>query len=531
MNRVWILAVVGLLATMTVSMPVAAQQAEQPERAEVARAPWFDNDLSTVQRIDAGDPIATAVEISRARFDDAEAQVVVVSRDDVFADSLAGTVWAHHGPILLTAPDRLDSRVESEIGRVLPAGGIVYLLGGTGALSPAVEAQLASDGWDVRRLSGASRVETSIEVAREWYANWGRYHDRVVLARADSWADSITVGVWASGRMPIVLTPGTETHPAIIDYINEEWLRWFIVAGGNAAIRTDVVRSYIDSSPWPVSEVDETFLAGVTRTSTAAVFDTWYNGPYFNDIAGASHHVVINGFAEDGWTYGLPATALTTGDLRGRNVSLMLVDTDRIDIPVAARVSTCFDTNRHILVVGPETHVSADVADAMADECVPDVIHPRPGDTWLCDRLGDLVDRVYTEPVDGGEWVNPPEWFDTFDGLSGACEAPGTVVLVADSGNAFTAAVDSKHRYWTHENAPDDVVRVDTTHRGSHVHGWVAVDKEGDWFAADLQIDNPTNGRSAFFQNVGLRSPQSGDWVQVNRDVLLDEMVGLTEMR
>jgi hypothetical protein len=528
---VWILAVVGLLATMTVSMPVAAQQADQPERAEVARAPWFDDDLSTVQRIDAGDPIATAVEISRARFDDAEAQVVVVSRDDVFADSLAGTVWAHHGPILLTAPDRLDSRVESEIGRVLPAGGIVYLLGGTGALSPAVEAGLASDGWDVRRLSGASRVETSIEVAREWYANWGRYHDRVVLARADSWADSITVGVWAAGRMPIVLTPGTETHPAIVDYINEEWLRWFIVAGGNAAIRTDVVRSYIDSSPWPVSEVDETFLAGVTRTSTAAVFDTWYNGPYFNDTAGASHHVVINGFAEDGWTYGLPATALTTGDLRGRNVSLMLVDTDRIDIPVAARVSTCFDTNRHVLVVGPESRVSADVVDAMADRCVPDVIHPRPGDTWLCDRLGDLVDRVYTEPVDGGEWVNPHDWFDTFDGLSGACEAPGHHVLIGDFGPAFTTAVDDKHRDWDERDEAAGFPRVDLNHEGARVHGWAVPGDKGEWLAGDFQIDNPATGRSAFIHVSGRRSTASGEWSPLDQDALLDELVALTEMR
>ncbi|AXV09783.1 hypothetical protein DVS28_b0013 (plasmid) [Euzebya pacifica] len=529
MSRVLSAALV--LLVMIVFVPPASatgtQSDEVPDsrRTESSRAPWFDADPETVQRIDAGDPIGTAVEVSRVRFADETAELVVISRDDVFADSLAGTVFATRGPILLTGSEALDGRVAAEVDRVLPAGGIVYLLGGTSALSPQVE--LALEGYDVRRLSGASRVETSVAVAREFNAHWDPPGGRVVLARSDDWADSITASVWAAGRAPILLTPTSRPHPAVEDYLREDWSHWFVVAGGENAVNESVVDRYMVASTYDNIRVDR--VAGNTRTATAAVFDTWYNGEYDNDIGGASHHVVINGFASDGWVYGLPAAALTTGALRGRNTSLMLVDTNRIDAPVAARVSPCYDLNRHILVVGPTDRVSSRVADAMKADCVGDVIAPVAGDGWLCERLGNVPQEYWNDPIITQTWEHPIDWFDTTS-ITGACYVPRTTLVlggadVVDWGTSWTSLSRS---------TAEQVHPVDLLVDGIPVHGWaydLPSDTHGNtWGAAALFAEGP-DGRVAYIELAGERHQETGEWLRLDDEVLLDFMVDFVRMR
>ena len=96
---------------------------------------------------------AQAVAISQARFADGGAMHVVLSRDDVFADSLAGTSLLRDGPMLLVAPNGLPSETFTELTRVLSDGGRVYLLGGDSAISVVIEDQLTNLGFDVRRLA------------------------------------------------------------------------------------------------------------------------------------------------------------------------------------------------------------------------------------------------------------------------------------------------------------------------------------------------------------------------------------------
>lgn len=97
------------------------------------------------------------------------AQAVVLARGDAFPDALAGGPLASHvqGPLLLTRPDTLPAEVLTEIQRVLPPGGLVYLLGGESSVSATVQNRLLSAGFATRRLSGASRYETAIAIAEE----------------------------------------------------------------------------------------------------------------------------------------------------------------------------------------------------------------------------------------------------------------------------------------------------------------------------------------------------------------------------
>ena len=69
---------------------------------------------------DSEDIAAAAADLSRGTWDDGEATHVVLARDDVFADSLAGASLAGtDGPILFTSPTALDDVTAREIDRVL----------------------------------------------------------------------------------------------------------------------------------------------------------------------------------------------------------------------------------------------------------------------------------------------------------------------------------------------------------------------------------------------------------------------------
>ncbi len=93
---------------------------------------------TTVGRVAGDDRQLTAIEASRADFADGAAATVVLTRDDLFADALAGTplAVAQDGPLLTTTPDGLADDVLAEIQRVLPEGSEVLVLGGPDALPP-----------------------------------------------------------------------------------------------------------------------------------------------------------------------------------------------------------------------------------------------------------------------------------------------------------------------------------------------------------------------------------------------------------
>lgn len=120
-------------------------------------------------RLGGVDRIATAVAISQYDFPaTGSARAVVVGRDDLFADDLAGSPFAAYvgGPLLLTDPSYLDPRTAGEIARILPAGGTVYVLGDTSALSEQVARSVAALGYQVVRVGGPDRWATAVDVAQ-----------------------------------------------------------------------------------------------------------------------------------------------------------------------------------------------------------------------------------------------------------------------------------------------------------------------------------------------------------------------------
>ena len=107
---------------------------------------WAVPAVPQLKRLAGANRDLTAANISQISFPQAQsADSVVIARGDEFADALTGSVLAGQkgGHLLLTQPIRLPSEVAAEVKRVLKSGGTIYLLGGTAAISQAIEAELA----------------------------------------------------------------------------------------------------------------------------------------------------------------------------------------------------------------------------------------------------------------------------------------------------------------------------------------------------------------------------------------------------
>lgn len=198
------------------------------EDGEVDQAP--DSFDAAVFRFAGADRIATALAAWGTNNDDA----VVLARSDDFADALSGVplAVANNAPILLTPPDQLDARVRAALQRRLGRGRRVFLLGGPSAISPVVADALTADGYEVVRLFGADRFETSVVIARDGLGS----PDVALLTTGATFADALSAGAAAAVvGGAVLLTDGTTMPPVVRSYLDatSPSQRWAV--GGPAA--------------------------------------------------------------------------------------------------------------------------------------------------------------------------------------------------------------------------------------------------------------------------------------------------------
>lgn len=212
------------------------------------------------------DAVQEGVRASRTMFAGSRPDYVVLSRSDVFADSLGGSaLTAGRGALLFTdAPTTaerdpmLRPETREEIHRLLGGRGRVYLLGGTAAISGRVEHQLRVAGYDVRRLAGGDRMETAAAIAREVVARRGAPR-KIIVASGSNWPDAITGGAAAARQgIPLVLTYKGSYPAATRAFLDSHRSAQRIVLGGPAAVRDNVVAAMGASR-----------IAGVDRFDTA----------------------------------------------------------------------------------------------------------------------------------------------------------------------------------------------------------------------------------------------------------------------
>jgi Pro-kumamolisin, activation domain/ell wall binding domain 2 (CWB2) len=287
-------------------------------------------------RVAGTDRVATSVAASQTAFPATHsARGVVLVRSDAFADALAGTPLAvsKGGPLLLTGSASLSTATAAELQRVLPAGGFVYLLGGTSALSSAVGNAVAALGFSVVRIAGPDRFTTAALVA-EYLGN----PTTVFEADGTNFPDALSAGTAAAAVGGVILlTAGSSQSAPTAAYL--------------AAHPGD--KRYAIGGPAVSADPSAKAFVGTDRFATSVlVAQAFFPTP--TSIALAS-----------GLTF---PDALSGGSVAAMNNGPMVLvpSTGTLPVTVAAYLATAKTTATAAWLFGGTSSVAADVFNAAA---------------------------------------------------------------------------------------------------------------------------------------------------------------------
>jgi putative cell wall-binding protein len=176
---------------------------------------------------------------------------IIVASSSSFADALSGSYLSYitDAPIL-TVDDTYKDVISNYIKNNLVAGGKVYILGGTGAVSQTFEYTLLTGSGaistsQVVRLAGANRYLTNIEILKKCFqlaAGTSKANTTLLVAAGNEYADSLAA---AATKMPILLADkamlnGTYLKADQISYLRTAGFKNAIMIGGTGAVRSEV---------------------------------------------------------------------------------------------------------------------------------------------------------------------------------------------------------------------------------------------------------------------------------------------------
>nr|WP_312983864.1 cell wall-binding repeat-containing protein [Clostridioides sp.] len=226
----------------------------------------FENKLVGENRLQ------TAIKISNEGWDTSNSVVIVNSSS--MADALSATPYAdkYQMPILLTEGDKLNSDTKKEMLRLKAVG--VYLIGGESSVSKSIMNELYSMGYNVHRISGNDRYQTSLEIAKLLNPP----SEIAVVNGETGIPDAVSIApVAAEKEMPIVLVSPKDGTKAFDQYIkdNKQNIKKSYIIGKEAAIPSKIANKL----PSPER------LGGIDRNETnAAILEKFYTSEELNNI-------------------------------------------------------------------------------------------------------------------------------------------------------------------------------------------------------------------------------------------------------
>ncbi|RXZ51208.1 cell wall-binding repeat-containing protein [Agromyces fucosus] len=202
-----------------------------------------------VKRTAGENRYATAVGISSGAFDRGVPAVYLAS-GAAWADALSAAPAAAHrgGPLLLTAPDHVPDVVLAELSRLQPDE--IIVAGGPAVVSQTMIDTLSGRGYDVRRVAGTDRYDTSLKLAVDAF-DGGPDEVSAWLATGHGFADALSAASDASRvDIPLILVDGAAggVGESTRDTFDQLGIDHFEVAGGSAAI-TPAVFDALQSIP------------------------------------------------------------------------------------------------------------------------------------------------------------------------------------------------------------------------------------------------------------------------------------------
>jgi putative cell wall-binding protein len=185
----------------------------------------------------------TAVKASQKAYPDpSKVDAVVLAYSYNFPDALAASYLAGalDAPILLSDTSDIDDTTVAEIKRLSPS--IIYIVGGTGAISANIENALEAYDFtpSVVRLGGAGREETAYEIANAAKEMRG-VPSVAFIADAANFPDALSAGSLSAGQgVPILLTATGSLDEWTQRFLEENDISDIIIVGGPGSVSETV---------------------------------------------------------------------------------------------------------------------------------------------------------------------------------------------------------------------------------------------------------------------------------------------------
>ncbi|CCY47443.1 cell wall-associated serine proteinase [Peptostreptococcus anaerobius CAG:621] len=189
-------------------------------------------------RIAGNNRYETSAKISQKYFKSADTVVLASGKNN--ADALVSASFANlkKAPILLTDTYSTDDSVIREIERLKAKN--VIIVGGESSVGHSVETNMKSKGYNVRRLSGATRYETSAMIAQEVKDATGS--NKAILINGSKEADALTVSSLATKKdLPVIMAKSNGIDRSVKDKLDSWNLQEIYVVGGTGSLPNSVV--------------------------------------------------------------------------------------------------------------------------------------------------------------------------------------------------------------------------------------------------------------------------------------------------
>jgi putative cell wall-binding protein len=213
-------------------------------------------------RIAGADRYATSAQISKVGFASG-VPVVYVANGANFPDALSGAPVAalRGGPVLLTSSTSLPAVTITELQRLNPES--IVVLGGTSAVSAAVERQLRDFSPQVSRIAGGNRYDTSARISASYF---DPNVPVVFVAAGGNFPDALSgAPAAAAGRGPVLLSAANGLPVEIKAELARLKPQKIVLLGGTGSLGATVLNQLKSYAPSVVR------YAGDSRFDTAAV--------------------------------------------------------------------------------------------------------------------------------------------------------------------------------------------------------------------------------------------------------------------
>ena len=224
----------------------------------------------SVTRLAGRNRYATAAAISAATFSPGVPAVYVATGANFPDAQAAGPVAALEGaPILLATATSIPSETKTELTRLSPQK--IVIVGGTGVISSAVEAQLAAyTSGSVTRLAGADRYATAAAISASWFSPGVPVAYVATGANFPDALAGVPAAVVRGG--PILLVAGDLIPSATKNELARLQAGEIVVLGGTGVVADSVKSQLASYTTGSVIRLDGTTRYGTAAAISAATF-------------------------------------------------------------------------------------------------------------------------------------------------------------------------------------------------------------------------------------------------------------------